>query len=260
MAFSSGVRFSTIKNVFSLGGDIETARGTSAEIRDYVGKFGKWENGEKGETKIEGTFEEWGELPQEHQGVSCEEIAVMERIQDGATNAEILFEFPHYFRALRDVDYVRQTLRAELFRDKWRTIETVYIWGGTGIGKTRYVMDGCGYANVYAVNNYKNPFDGYAGENVMLFDEFSGSIPIPMMNTYLDGYPLSLPARYNNKVAYYEKVFIVSNVDLREQYKREQAEQPEIWAAFLRRINKVIHFLPDGSRQKYESEDYISLW
>ena len=33
IAFSSGVRFSTMKNVFNLGGDIQPARGTSAENR-----------------------------------------------------------------------------------------------------------------------------------------------------------------------------------------------------------------------------------
>ena len=88
-------------------------------------------------------------------------------------------------------------------------------------------MDKYGYSNVYAVNNYKHPFDLYFGEYVMLFDEFSsnssvGSIRIQDMNNYLDGYPIALPARYNNKQACYKKVYIISNLDLREQYKQEQ--------------------------------------
>ena len=32
-----------------------------------------------------------------------------------------------------------------------------------------------GYSNVYAVDNYKHPFDGYAGEDVILLDEFTGA-------------------------------------------------------------------------------------
>ncbi|MCL2003985.1 MAG: replication protein [Oscillospiraceae bacterium] len=256
--FSSGVRFSTMKNVFSLGGDIQPARGSSVDNRAYVSKTGKWENDEKSDTQIDGTFEEWGELPEEHQGGNSIEAAIIERIQDGANNAEILREFPHYLRGLRDVEYVRQTLRAEEHREKWREIETVYIWGATGTGKTRYVMEGCGYSNVYAVNNYKHPFDGYAGESVMLFDEFNSHFRIQDMNNYLDGYPLTLPARYNNKQACYEKVFIISNLDLQEQYTHEKRSQPNVWAAFTRRIHKVIRFMPDGTRREYATGEYLS--
>lgn len=258
IVFSSGVRFSTMKNVFALGGDIEPARGSSAENRDYVSKTGKkWENDPKSDTKIEGTFEEFGEMPEEHQGIGGEEAAIIERIRDGASNADILREFPHYLRGLHDVEFVRQTLRAEEYRNKWRDIETVFIVGPTAVGKTRYVMDGWGYSNVFAVNNYKHPFDGYSGECVMLFDEFNSNFHIQEMNNYLDGYPLTLPARYSNKQACYDRVFIISNLDLLEQYTYERINHPEVWAAFIRRIHKVIHFMPDGSKRVYDTLEYL---
>lgn len=257
IAFSSGVRFSTMKNVFSLGGDIEPAKGSSAENRDYITKSGKWENSEKSDTRIEGTFEEYGEMPVEHQGIGGEEAAIIERIRGGATNADILNEFPHYLRGLRDIEYVRQTLRAEEYRDKWRDLETVYMWGTTGAGKTRFVMENFGYGNVYAVNDYKHPFDGYAGESVILFDEFASSFRIQDMNNYLDGYPLALPARYSNKQACYDRVFIVSNLDLRDQYSLVRINQYEVWSAFIRRIHKVIRFYADGTKQEYQTHDYL---
>jgi hypothetical protein len=118
-------------------------------------------------------------------------------------------------------------------------------------------MDGHGYSNVYAVNNYKHPFDGYFGEYVMLFDEFNSQFRIQDMNNYLDGYPIALPARYSNKQACYERVYIVSNLDLRLQYKSEQNNQPEVWAAFIRRIHKVIHFQKDGARKEYNTQEYL---
>lgn len=263
LVFSSGVRFSTIKKLFSLGGDIQSARGTSSENRDYISKSGKWEHDEKSDTRIEGTFEEFGEMPVEHQGISNEYTMIIDRVLDGASNAEILREFPHYMRGLRDIEYVRQTLRAEEYREKWRNLETIYIWGTTETGKTRSVMDGCGYANVYSVTNYKHPFDGYCGENVMLFDEFNSNFRIQDMNIYLDGYPLSLNARYSNKQACYERVFIVSNLDLWDQYTFERLNQPEVWAAFIRRIHKVIRFMPDGTRREYDTLEYLrgsNLW
>ncbi len=258
MVFSGGVRFSTIKRHFETA-HIEAARGSSQENRDYVEKAGKWEtNSEKQETIIEGTFEEWGDMPLDQRSIRNEYAAIIDRLQDGATNAEILADFPHFMRGLRDIDYVRQTLKADENRDKWRPLFVTYIWGKTATGKTRYVMDKYGYSNVYAVNNYKHPFDGYMGESVMLFDEYCSGIRIQDMNNYLDGYPIALPARYSNKQACYDRVYIISNLDIREQYRHEQQTQPEVWAAFLRRIHKVIHFMPDRSRCEYTMQEYMS--
>jgi len=257
IAFSSSVRFSTLKNRFE-SAHMERANGTAQENKDYIAKTGVWAETEKAETTIEGSYEEWGEMPIEQQGRRNVEAFILKMIQDDATNAEILLAFPDYLRGMRDVEFVRQALKHEQYRDKWRNLDVVYIWGATGAGKTRSVMDSYGYSNVYAVNNYKHPFDGYFGENVMLFDEFASGIRIQDMNNYLDGYPIALPARYSNKQACYEKVFIISNLDLREQYKHEQDTQPEVWAAFIRRIHMVIRFMPDGTRREYVTKDYLT--
>jgi len=254
---SSPVRFSTLKNLFEAA-HIERANGTSQDNVDYIKKSGKWEDTEKAETTIEGSFEEWGEMPVERQSFGSIEAAIIDRIQDGATNAEILLAFPHYLRGLRDIEYVRQTLKAEENRDKWRSLKTTYIWGKTQTGKTRFVMDSYGYSNVYAVNNYKHPFDGYASESVLLLDEYANNFRIQDLNNYLDGYPLSLPARYQNKQACYEIVYIVSNLDLLDQYVWEQNNQPTVWAALTRRIHKVMHFMPDGARREYATQEYLS--
>jgi len=195
MHFSSGVRFSTIKKHFPTA-HIEKALGTALENRAYIKKDGKWaDDTEKAETAIPDTFYEWGEIPEERQSGFSIEAVIIQRIMDGANNAEILLEFPDYLRGMRDVEYVRQTLRHDEYRNKWRDLETVYIYGATGTGKTRSVMDGHGYSNVYAVNDYKHPFDQYTGEDVMLFDEFNSGLCIQKMNNYLDGYSIALPAR-----------------------------------------------------------------
>jgi len=242
---SSSVRFSTLQKLFDSKAHLERCNGSNEQNRDYVSKEGSTD------------FEEWGTMPPDRAGFGVEAV-IIERIQDGATNAEILYEFPQFLRGLRDVEHVRQTLRAEEYRNKWRDLENVYIFGATGTGKTSFVMEGCGYGNVYAVNNYKNPFDGYTGENVILFDEFTGAgISLTELNQILDGYPLRLRARFQDKQACHERTFIVSNLDLRQQYAVDQYQCPEIWAAFLRRIHKVIRFMPDGSRREYDTQDYL---
>jgi hypothetical protein len=254
---SSPARFSTLQNLFDKAAHLERCNGSAQDNRSYIAKDGKWADDAKHGTKIDGTFEEWGEMPAEHGAGGFVEAAIIERIQDGATNAEIIREFPHYLRGMRDVEYIRQTLRAEEHRNKWRTLETTYIYGATGVGKTRSVMDEHGYSNVYAVNDYKHPFDGYAGECCILFDEFNSGIAIQKMNNYLDGYPISLPARYSNKQACYERVYIISNLPLLRQYTDEQAGEQAVWAAFLRRIHKVVHYVNEFEIHSGTVDDYL---
>ena len=59
------VRFSTLQKLFDGVAHLEAARGTSQQNRSYVAKEGKWQDSDKSETKIEGSFEEWGEIPEE---------------------------------------------------------------------------------------------------------------------------------------------------------------------------------------------------
>lgn len=92
----------------------------------------------------------------------------------------------------------------------------------------------------------KHPFDRYAQEPVLCLDEFRSSLLIGDMLDYLDGYPINLPARYAPRVACYETVYLISNIDLKEQYPNIQAIEPETWKAFLRRIHHVIEYQKDG--------------
>jgi hypothetical protein len=68
---------------------------------------------------------------------------------------------------------------------------------------------------------------------------------------------IALPARYSNKQACYDKVYIISNLDLRYQYRSEQTYQPEVWEAFIRRIDKIIRFMDDGIQREYETQEYF---
>ncbi len=80
------------------------------------------------------------------------------------------------------------------------------------------------------------------GKTLLLSREFRSSFKIEDMLKYLEGYPLMLPLRYNNKVACYTKVYIITNRALCEQYKNVQTQYPTTWAAFLRRIKTVYNF------------------
>ena len=145
---------------------------------------------------------------------------------------------------LTDIERVRQTVKAEEFRTIFREMEVTYIWGRTGTGKTRFVMEQQGYAAVYRVTEYEHPFDGYAGQETLVLDEYRSQLKISELLNLLDGYPLELRCRYANKTACFTKVYIISNLSLQAQYPIIQCEQPETWQALLRRIHHIIEYRP----------------
>ena len=246
-----GIRFSTIKKNFD-GAHFEMAKGTAQENMEYVAKSGKWKNDKKADTSIPNTFEEFGEMPVERQGKRNDIDDLYCMIKDGMSDYEILEQMPESMINLDKLDKVRQLLRYEQFKNDFRNLDVVYLYGDSGVGKTRSIMEKYGYSNVFRVTDYAHPFDNYRGQDVIVFEEFRSSFPIQDMLNYLDGYPLELPCRYNNKYACFTKVYVCTNLQLSEQYKGTQKEFPSTWLAFLRRIKKVVRLLASGGVESKE--------
>ena len=251
----SFIRFETVKNKFPMA-HIEYCYGSTQDNRDYVRKEGKYKDTDKAETNLINTFEEYGECPIEEQGKRNDLNELYSMIKDGMSNYDILEVNPNYMLQIDKIERCRQTVREEEFKRMFRKLTVEYWYGDTGQGKTRTVMEHYGYENVYRVTNYKYPFDGYRGQDVIIFEEFYNSFKIQEMLTYLDGYPLDLPCRYNNKVACYTKVYILSNVAFDEQYRDVFREHPKTFEAFRRRINCIKKFTENGLVDYQNMEDY----
>lgn len=247
------VRFSTLKNRFPIA-HIEKAYGTAQENRDYIKKEGKWANDEKSETKVNGSFEEWGVLPNEKEEKTPKLYALIEDINLGKRTAEIIEDKPNYALKTREVEALRQMLVTEKKGSEFRLLEVVYLYGSSGVGKTRSIYEKFPIRDICRITSYRNNrilFDAYNGEDVLVFEEFhSYNVPISDMLSYLDIYPLRLPARYNDKVALFTKVYITSNIPLECQYVDIQRKAPEVWKAFLRRITKIVKFNADGTKEE----------
>lgn len=250
------MRFNQIKKLFTTA-HIDYCRGTSQENRDYCLKEGKYKGTYKEETNLKDTFEESGIMPLERQGQRNDLIDLYDMIKQGMTNYEILESNPEYMLNLDKIEHCRQIVRAEKYKNTFRVLEVEYYYGKSGRGKTRSVMEKYGYENVYRVTDYQHPFDNYKGQTIIIFEEFHSSLKIQDMLNYLDGYPLDLPCRYSNKVACYDKVFLLSNTPLEKQYREIQREYEDTWKAFLRRIHKVKVYL-DNEIKEYDSvESYM---
>lgn len=214
--------------------DSQPSSGTSFENYNYCSKDGN-------------PVIEYGDIPLETGEPSTwEKIRLL--IENGLDNFQIAQVFP--FAAIRcHAAIEKYRLEYELKNPYWRDVVTTYMSGDTGTGKTRFVMEKYGYSNVYRITNYKNPFDQYRGQDVIVFEEFRNSIKIEQMLNYLDGYPLELPCRYADRLAKFTKVYIITNWDLSLQYQSIQENHEETFNAFLRRLDFVIHMSKDNQKE-----------
>lgn len=247
------IRFSTIKNRFPVA-HIEKAYGSAVQNRDYILKSGKWAEDDKAETAIEGSFQEYGRLPAEKEEKHPEMCRLIENLRDGRHTAEIIDDTPNLAFRVREIDTLRQTLLAERYAAENRELTVTYLYGATGTGKTKGIYQRHSPRDICRITHYKNGqgvyFDGYYGQDVLVFEEFHSQIPIEEMLNYLDIYPLNLPARYNDKTACYTQVYITSNIPLAEQYKSVQWNRNETYQAFLRRIHRVVEYRRDGTTRE----------
>lgn len=253
---NNGILFSTVKKKFPKA-HIDYCRGLAQENRDYVCKEGKYKGTSKEETNIKDTFEEMGDCPVEKPGQRSDLVDLYDMIKSGMDNYDILENDPTYMMQLDKIDRCRQIVKEKEFRSRFRELQVEYWSGKTGTGKTKTIMERYGYDEVFRVTSYRYPFDNYRGQDVIVFEEFFDSLSIQEMLTLLDGYPLDLPCRYNNKTACYTKVYILSNVDLTDQYRDVQIRSAETWNAFLRRIHAVKIFDDHGIKDYKSPDEYI---
>lgn len=244
----SPIRFNTVKNRFPTA-HIEKAFGSARENREYITKSGKWAEDKKAETSVEGSFYEFGELPQEGEEKDPKMFQLVQSVKDGLSTTEIIDETPSFAFKVRDIDALRETYLAQKYRSENRQVTVHYWYGETGTGKTSGIFARHPAEEICRITDYgKNGvrFDAYHGQDVLVFEEFRSQIPIEVMLNYLDVYPLMLPARYNDRTACYTQVYLTSNLTLEQQYTDVQKYRPQTWQAFLRRINEVCLFTKEG--------------
>jgi len=176
---------------------MEVKRGTRDQAREYCMKDGKFEEF--------GTFEplttkDVMELP-------------LDRIK-----SEYPLMYCRYHRGLEKLKACKGP--------KWRKVEVEIIWGATGTGKTRRVME---MDSVYKIDPPYTWWDGYEGEEILLIDDYGrGAIPRGMILNLLDGYRLRLETKGGHTWALWNKVYITCNYD------------PATWDdAILRRVCRV---------------------
>ncbi len=212
--------FEQTKELFP-GAHIEKAKGSPQQNRVYCSKGGD--------------FEETGTAPR--QGGRSDLISLCAMLSAGATPATIARIHPGHVLRLHGrfqgyLDAIAQPPRS-------REVDVQVYWGVTGSGKTRKVIDN--NPDVFLVPHWDGKtiwFDGYRGQDAILFDDFDGSLDFRLLLHVTDWYTRQYPVKGAFIVSRWTKVFITSDRHPRDWYTRV-----ENYPQLERRISRIRHFV-----------------
>ncbi len=230
-------RMAAIKEL--LGGPtvhIERRRGTQAEAIAYC---------KKDDTRIIHT-EPYEEGTPRHQGKRIDLEGFKEAVMHGERKRHlvddhfgILARYPKFYATLTELNRPRRS----------SDLTVTLLYGETGTGKTRHVVDRFGDNPEFwrtPINNGTPWFDGYDGHTIVLFDDFAGAANHFTLNSLLqllDRYPIQVPTKGSHTWWMPNEVFITTNILPKDWYKWEN--RGEQYKALARRISKVlVYFVP----------------
>lgn len=166
---------------------------------------------------------------------------------------DLLLEHPHawkYERMCRALIAARDRKR---FSENREDLKVKVYFGATGSGKTRAALAESDASETCRITAYgTGAFDSYSGEHAIVLDEFRGQIDVGLLLNILDVYPMSLPARYENKPAGYKNVVICSNLAPWEWYEDIDTVTKK---ALFRRLTEVHMFSEDFSSKQLSKEE-----
>lgn len=202
---------------------IEPRRGSASQARDYCSK--------------EGLYEEEGSMSNSNQGKRTDLENLKEAILQKRSLKEISVEhFGSYLKYERSIKSMR--LMHSLHRN-WVCSVVVYH-GPTGSGKTRSVMDNLPTPDHLWTYSGDGWFDGYDGQPIVLFDDFSGSeFKISFLLRLLDRYPMQVRIKGGFTNWCPKEIYITSNLDPNTWYPNAHNEHVN---ALFRRFTFVYKF------------------
>lgn len=164
------------------------------------------------------------------------------------------------------VRYGRGLERVAFFAnmDKPRPVPLVIlIVSKPGSGKTRFVHD------LYSDNPsdlYLCParasdtspvwFDGYDGQSALLFDDFDGGMPFPLLLMLLDRYRMMLPVKGGFVPLYGGRFIFITSMMHPAQWYGIFHHVPSRFAALSRRVHLVLEPVPGSSPLVLESDAF----
>lgn len=186
----------------------------------------------KEETRLDGPWEEGD--PGISGGERSDLQAVCDSVKDGMSLSVVASTYPvQWAKFHKGIVSLHSSLHVAAMRPE---IKVYCFYGATGTGKTRKVFEIA--PKTYPVFCMKTPwFDGYAGQETMLLDDFGpGMMNINFLKRLLDRYPMDLPIKGGSLAMRANTIFITTNYHLDQWYPKAGEKDYE---ALMRRIEWV---------------------
>ncbi len=230
------VRFKTNRRLVSVRklldrGHWEVARGSHGQCVEYVTKE---------ESRVAGP---WTYGSHEcKQGERSDLHGVAERVRGGMRLRQIAEEEPAmYVRYWRGFGELRRRLGGGVCM---RDVKCWVYFGRTGTGKTYRCYEEAAHRGIDLFRPIINLagqvwFQGYDGEEGILFDDFTGKCSISLFLQILDRYPMQVEMKGSSAWSTWKHVWITSNLDPRDWWAGISEAH---MAALTRRFSRVEEF------------------
>lgn len=181
-----------------------TARGSASENRSYCSKTS---------CTVLVPFQEFGSLPR--QGQRSDLQALLEAIQAGEDDLELYDRFgTTYLRHLPMVEAAR-AMEAR----KWMRLggkkKVIWLHGDTGVGKSRVAFSLLELFASAWVSAEPQWFNGYHGQEAVLFEDFSpedvDKLGVTLLLRLTDRYPLRVPVKLSSPVHWLPRIVIFTS-------------------------------------------------
>lgn len=238
-------RISFVKNLFNDNGvHCEQRRGTREQAKDYCSKLesrvdGPWEHG---------VFGEGGQGKRSDLKEQAKIVRELIRENPKTFQRELVEEHPEILlKYSRGVEAIRTALETQ--ERTWTTECELYI-GKPGTGKSTLVKDKYPDAFWYSSSS-KGYWDGYEGEEVVVFDEFKGWITHTEFTQLVgNSNKLRVNIKYGTRPFLAKKVIIISNYDPQFWWKEEYS-----FRAISRRLSKILYIISGDKTFATEREE-----
>lgn len=220
--FPSKKRLTWLKKHITAKAHWETRKGNAQQASDYC-------------KKDEDIFEK-GAISNPKPGQRTDIMKAKELIDEGKSLHEVADQcFPVFLRYERSLkSYMALKIKPRNFKP-----EIIVHWGPTETGKTRAIYDNHALEDIWVYNGDRW-FDGYIGQPVALFDDFSGSeFKLTYLLRLLDRYPMAVPVKGSFVQFVAKTIYITANTSPDTWY---QYAHPEHRAALMRRLDVIKEF------------------